>query len=72
MEPLIPAGICFPRAADCILLFGTQGNSFFPSTVAAQALVEMLAQQLLMHYGESAIAELTRTESRLHSNDAYL
>lgn len=62
----------FALHANCILNFTTQGNSFFPSTVAIQALVEMLAQKLLLHSGEKAIAELTQTESRLHTNEAYL
>lgn len=62
----------FALHSDCILNFPTQGNSFFPSTVAMHSLVEMLAQQLLLSSGEKAIAELTKTESRLHSNDAYL
>lgn len=62
----------FALHANCILTFNTQSNSFFPSTVAIQSLVELLAQQLLINNGEKAIAELTRTESRLHSNEAYL
>ncbi len=57
--------------ADCVLTFPTRGHSFFPSTVALQALVEMLAQQLLVHSGEHALAELNRTEARLHATGAY-
>ncbi len=57
--------------ADCVLTFSTQGHSFFPTTVALQALVEMLARQLLVHHGESALAELSRTEARLHASGAY-
>ena len=57
--------------ADCVLTFSTQGHSFFPSTVAIQALVEMLARQLLVHHGEHALAELDRTEALLHATGAY-
>lgn len=57
--------------ADCVLTFTTQGHSFFPTTVAIQALVEMLAQQLLVHGGKAAIAELSRAEARLHATGAY-
>ncbi|MCZ4328888.1 MurR/RpiR family transcriptional regulator [Castellaniella denitrificans] len=57
--------------ADCVLTFSTQGHSFFPSTVAIQALVEMLARQLLVHHGEPALAELSRTEALLHATGAY-
>jgi len=57
--------------ADCVLTFSTQGHSFFPTTVAIQALVEMLARQLLVHHGEPALAELSRTEARLQATGAY-
>ncbi|MBV2182743.1 MAG: MurR/RpiR family transcriptional regulator [Castellaniella sp.] len=57
--------------ADHILTFPTQGHSFFPSTVAVQSLVEMLAQQLLVRSGERAIAELSRTEASLQATGAY-
>lgn len=57
--------------ADCVLTLSTQGHSFFPSTVAIQALVEMLARQLLVHHGEPALAELSRTEALLHATGAY-
>ncbi|MHA3904382.1 MurR/RpiR family transcriptional regulator [Castellaniella sp. WN] len=57
--------------ADCVLTFSTQSHSFFPTTVAIQALVEMLARQLLVHHGEPALAELSRTETRLHTSGAY-
>jgi hypothetical protein len=39
--------------------------------VAIQALVEMLARQLLVHHGEHALAELDRTEALLHATGAY-
>ncbi|CAM5785570.1 MurR/RpiR family transcriptional regulator [Castellaniella caeni] len=58
--------------ADHVLTFTTQGHSFFPSTVAIQSLVEMLAQQFLVRSGEHAIAELSHTESQLHATGAYV
>lgn len=58
--------------ADHVLTFPTQGHSFFPSMVAVQSLVEMLAQQLLVRSGERAIAELSRTEASLHATGAYV
>ncbi|MGS1118182.1 MurR/RpiR family transcriptional regulator [Castellaniella sp. UC4442_H9] len=58
--------------ADTLLLFHTHGNSFFPTTVALHALVEMLAQQLLVSGGKGAVDQLARTESRLRTTKAYL
>jgi DNA-binding MurR/RpiR family transcriptional regulator len=58
--------------SDQVLTFPTQGNSFFPSTVALHALVELLAQQLLVESGEAAISQLAQTELLLRSNKAYL
>ncbi|OWT56885.1 MurR/RpiR family transcriptional regulator [Candidimonas nitroreducens] len=58
--------------ADDVMTFPTQGNSFIPSTVALHALVEMLAQQLLVRGGEEAIGQLARTETRLRASKAYL
>lgn len=58
--------------ANHVLVFPTQGHSFFPSTVAIQALVEMLAQQLLTHSGEHAITALSQAEDQLHATGAYL
>lgn len=58
--------------ADHVLTFPTQGHSFFPSTVALQALVEMLAQQLLIHSGQRAIDALSQAEDQLHAIGAYL
>ncbi|MFV0283518.1 MAG: MurR/RpiR family transcriptional regulator [Castellaniella sp.] len=43
--------------ADCVLTFSTQSNACFPSTVAIQALVEMLARQLRLLHGEHTQAE---------------
>src|SRR5690348_16154707 len=53
--------------ADTMLLLHTHGNSYFPTTVALHALVEMLAQQLLVSGGESAADQLARTESHLRT-----
>jgi DNA-binding MurR/RpiR family transcriptional regulator len=58
--------------ADHVLTFPTQGLSFFPSTVALQSLVEMLAQQLLARSGEPAITALSQSEDQLHAIGAYL
>lgn len=58
--------------ANEVMTFSAQGNSFFPSTVALHALVEMLAQQLLVRCGEASISELARTESHLRATKAYL
>jgi len=58
--------------ADHVLTFATQGLSFFPSTVALQSLVEMLAQQLLARSGEPAITALSQSEDQLHAIGAYL
>lgn len=58
--------------ASCVLTFPTHGNSFFPSTVAMQSLVEMLAKQLLVRSGERAIARLSHSESLLHDSGAYI
>lgn len=58
--------------ADHTLTFTTHGGSFFPSTVAAQALVELLAQQILIKAGPSAVQDLASIERRLHDTGAYL
>lgn len=58
--------------AACVLTFPTQSGSFFPSTVAAQGLVEALAQQLLVRAGTHAVQDLARAEALLHASGAYL
>lgn len=58
--------------ADHFLTFTTHSDSFFPSTVAAQALVEILAQQMLIQAGPAAIQDLAGIERRLHDTGAYL
>ncbi len=58
--------------AACVLTFTTHSGSFFPSTVAAQGLVEVLAQQLLLRAGTRAVQGLARAEAHLHESGAYL
>ncbi len=58
--------------ADHILIASVQGPSFFPSTVALQSLIEMLAQQWLVHSGGAAITALSQAEAQLHATGAYL
>uniref|UniRef100_UPI003341F1D8 MurR/RpiR family transcriptional regulator n=1 Tax=Castellaniella defragrans TaxID=75697 RepID=UPI003341F1D8 len=58
--------------ATVVLTFATHGSSFFPSTVAAQGLVEALAQQLLMRAGTRAVQSLAHAEAHLHDSGAYL
>lgn len=58
--------------ADHILTFSTEGHSFFPSTVAMQSLVEMLAQQWLAQSGATAITALAEAEKHLQQTGAYL
>ncbi len=58
--------------AACVLTFTTHSGSFFPSTVAAQGLVEVLAQQLLVRAGARAVQDLARAEAHLHESGAYL
>lgn len=58
--------------ADHVLTFATHSNSFFPSTVAAQALIEWLAQHMLIQAGPSAVRDLAGIEKHLHDTGAYL
>lgn len=58
--------------AACVLTFTTHSGSFFPSTVAAQGLVEVLAQQLLVRAGARAVQGLAHAEAQLHDSGAYL
>ncbi len=60
-SPLAPIA----QEADHILTFQARSPNAFRSSVALQALVEILAQQLLMQYGEAALSELKRTSERL-------
>src|SRR5690606_3546425 len=58
--------------ADCVLLFSTETPSFFPSSAAATALVELLIEQLLAKAGKQAIGRIEAAENQLHQTGAYL
>ncbi|NYT84266.1 MurR/RpiR family transcriptional regulator [Pollutimonas harenae] len=58
--------------ADCVLLFATETPSFFPSSAAASALVELLIEQLLAKAGKQAITRIEAAEDQLHQTGAYL
>lgn len=60
------------RHADPVLIFSTDTAHFFPSSVAALALVEALGQQLLQRSGRRAIEALDQTEDQLRQTGAYL
>ncbi|AIV66401.1 MurR/RpiR family transcriptional regulator [Burkholderia pseudomallei] len=58
--------------ADAQLIFTHDSPSFFPSLVAAHALVETLVAQLLALEGGEAIAALEQAEAELHAKGAYV
>jgi len=58
--------------AGVTLLFSTDTPYFFPSSVAVTALVEALAQQLLIRSGRRAIEALDQAEDQLRSTGAYV
>lgn len=58
--------------ADCVLAFPTETPSFFPSSSAAVALLEILTEQLLAKAGKQAVNDIARTEDQLHQAGAYL
>ena len=58
--------------ADCVLVFSTETPSFFPSSTAASALVEILIEQLLAKAGKEAVDGIARAEDELHQTGAYL
>ncbi|WP_323121314.1 MurR/RpiR family transcriptional regulator [Burkholderia alba] len=58
--------------ADACLIFTHDSPSFFPSLVAAHALVEALVAQLLALEGSGAIAALEQAEADLHAKGAYV
>ncbi|MCC2596091.1 MurR/RpiR family transcriptional regulator [Pusillimonas sp. MFBS29] len=58
--------------ADCVLLFSTDTPSFFPSSTAATALIELLIEQLLTKAGKQAIKRIEAAEEQLHQTGAYL
>lgn len=58
--------------ADCVLVFSTESPSFFPSSAAAVALVEVLVEQLLAKAGKQAVKGIEIAEDQLHQTGAYL
>lgn len=58
--------------ADHTLTFTTECDSFFPSTVAIQALIELLVQHMLIKAGPDAVHDLANIERHLHDTGAYL
>lgn len=58
--------------ANCVLVFPTTTQSFFPSSAPAMALVEILIEQLLAQAGPKAIEDIRRAEEKLHETGAYL
>lgn len=58
--------------ADCVLLFSTDTPSFFPSSTAATALIELLIEQLLTKAGKQAVSRIEAAEEQLHQTGAYL
>jgi DNA-binding MurR/RpiR family transcriptional regulator len=59
-------------AADVSVLFSVNSPSFFPSVVAAVALVEVLLELLLVAAGDAAVQKLKEGENQLHESGAYL
>ncbi|MFT0545049.1 MurR/RpiR family transcriptional regulator [Allopusillimonas ginsengisoli] len=58
--------------ADCVLQFSTDTPSFFPSSVAALSLVEILIEQLLAQAGPRAVNSIRQAEGHLQQDGAYL
>ena len=57
--------------SECNLIFGTEVPSFFPSSTAAIALVEVLIEQILARTGKKALSGLLAAENQLHQTGAY-
>jgi len=60
------------QAAERVLYFQTAGPSYFPSILAATALVELLAAGMMRHMGDGAARHLARVEDGLFASDAYV
>lgn len=58
--------------AEHVLFFETASPSFFPTIVAATALVEALTAGMMRHLGVSATEHLTRVENSLYAADTYV
>lgn len=57
--------------AEHTLLFNTDVPSFFPSSSASVALVELLVEQLLAKTGKRAVSGIEQAEDQLHRSGAY-
>lgn len=57
--------------ARCILLFGADSPSFFPSILPAVALVESLAAAMLSHAGPRAAQRVSVVERALYASGTY-
>lgn len=60
------------RGADQTLIFSTGSTSFFPSIVAASALLESVIAVLLARAGRSAVDGVRAAEAQLFALGAYL
>ncbi|WP_027015917.1 MurR/RpiR family transcriptional regulator [Comamonas composti] len=58
--------------ADVTLLFSLHSQSFFPSTTAAMALSEALAEMLASRAGQDVVARIDQAEAQLFHSGAYL
>jgi DNA-binding MurR/RpiR family transcriptional regulator len=58
--------------ADKVLIFSHDSPSFFPSLVAANAIVESLVAHLLKLEGADAVEQLEMAEQSLHGKGAYV
>jgi DNA-binding MurR/RpiR family transcriptional regulator len=59
------------RRAQLVLLFESSTSSFFPSTVGAEALIEMLMSTLAARGGAATQRRLRQMHERLHNTRAY-
>lgn len=59
-------------AADVSLTFSTRSPSFFPSVVAAQALIEALLELLASEADEAGLTRLRSAEAALFASGAYV
>jgi DNA-binding MurR/RpiR family transcriptional regulator len=60
------------RQADHVLLFSTDSLSFFPSVIAASAVLESLVALLVARGGSDAVAAVRSAEEQLHALGAYM
>src|SRR3546814_17105619 len=57
--------------ADCVLIFPTETQSFFPSSAAAVALLEHLMEQLLAKAGKQALDRISNAEEQQQPTGPY-